>query len=443
MCTRLFIPIKSVAVRGLKYSFVPCGKCYDCQVLQRNEWGTRLRLQIDSMPNKENYWAAFCTLTFSDLTIPRMPRVLYRDPRKYTDRNLCFDKSVGQRFCRSFRDHLRKVYKHVKPIYLFCSEFGETTARPHHHFFCFLPKTIDPKEIFSYINRKWRKYGFVFPRDFNGGTDENGYYHKPFLVENLYKTVSYVCKYVTKSIAFDEQFNEKEFWHESKNKKIRLANYRPYHIQTRGLAENWLSSATDDRKVAVLRTGFFFPAIEKPVPCPLYIRRKILFDPDYIKDGKKRLVRRHPSAFFLRNAEAIFKQYLETKRSYYEKVFTTLHSHLDSNFFTEKSRLSFSRLAEFSFSSLALYHLLYFGRDWGQVRQTDASAEWVVGFDWRKPATDPDIGNLLNFDDYCQMQDDLYLVNAVYVEFTMHSYAQNAALERKVKKSRELRLLGV
>ncbi len=59
MCTRLFIPIKSVAVRGLKYSFVPCGKCYDCQTLQRNEWGTRLRLQIDSMPDKDDYWATF------------------------------------------------------------------------------------------------------------------------------------------------------------------------------------------------------------------------------------------------------------------------------------------------------------------------------------------------------------------------------------------------
>ena len=159
MCTRLFIPIKSVAVRGLKYSFVPCGKCYDCQVLQRNEWGTRLRLQIDSMPNKENYWAAFCTLTFSDLTIPRMPRVLYRDPRKYTDRNLCFDKSVGQRFCRSFRDHLRKVYKHVKPIYLFCSEFGETTARPHHHFFVFYPRLLTRRKFLAILTENGASMG--------------------------------------------------------------------------------------------------------------------------------------------------------------------------------------------------------------------------------------------------------------------------------------------
>ena len=443
MCTRLFIPIKSVAVRGLKYSFVPCGKCYDCQVLQRNEWGTRLRLQIDSMPDKDKYWAGFCTLTFSDDTIPRMPRILYRNPKKYTDRNLCFDKSIGQRFCRSFRDHLRKVYGHVKPIYLFCSEFGETTARPHHHFFCFLPNSIDPKEIFSYINRKWRKYGFVFPRDFNGGSDKDGYYHKSFLVENLYRTVAYVCKYVTKSIAFDEQFNEKEFWHESKNKKIRLANYRPYHIQTRSLAQNWLSLASDSKKVAVLRTGFFFPAIEKPVPCPLYIRRKILFDPDYVKKDGKRLVRRHPSAFFMRNAEEIFKQQLETKKGYYEKIFNTLGPHVDSAFFSPKSRTAFSRLAQFSSTSLALYHLLYFGRDWGEIRTTDSYSEWVAGFDWRKLATDVNTDGLLDYDYYLQLQDDLYLINAVYVDFTNHSYVRKAALERKVKKSRELRLKGV
>lgn len=442
MCIRNFIGIKSVAVRGIKYGFVPCGKCYDCMTLQRNEWSTRLRLHIDSIPDKDNYWAAFCTLTFSPDAIPRVPRVLYRNPKMYTDNNLCFRKDIGQRFCRSFRDHLRKVYGVVKPVYLFCSEFGEITARPHHHFFCFLSKSVDAKEIFNYINRKWKKYGFVFPRNFNGGTDRNGYAHKPFLVDNLYKTVSYVCKYVTKSIAFEEHFNTKEFWHESKDKTVRLADFKPYHIQTRSLAKNWLDSTADSKKMNAMKSGFFFVGYDKLVPCPLYIRRKLLFDNDYVKEKGRRLVRRHPSNFFIRNVEEIFNQRLENRRLYYEKIMPFIRSQLDSGIFGENIKSSFYYLSRWDARTLARWDLLYFGRDWGQVRVNSTALEWLAGYDWRKPVLDPASGIFIDYEFYQAVQNHYYNVNMAFVELTKNATRAKAALERDVNKIRELRYIG-
>lgn len=439
MCRRKIIPVRSVSPAGVRFAFVPCGKCYECMTLARNEWSTRLRCAIKSLGKFEdldNYYGGFLTLTFNENSIPRIPRVLCKNYKMWNDKLYCFDREIGQKFCRSFRDHLRKKYGVVKPIYMFVSEFGENTARPHHHFFCYLPKFCAPLEIFNYIKRKWSRYGFICPRDFAGGLDSKGYMHRPFLCDNLGKSISYVCKYITKSIDFEEQFNKRNFYHETKNHQIKLYKYMPYHIQSRSLGSAYLDSLDEKQKIEVLKNGLLFNGYEKKVPLPLYFQRKLLYDTVYQKVDGKRLVRRKPSAFFAKFCEEIYQHKLDVRSNFYDSLFSHHFTKLCLSNSVGESRFkcALSFLGSLGSRVVAHYDILYFGLGWNEWTTCKTARGLLRRVDFRCQSLNVAPRYLVDYDFYCRLTEAILIVNLAYNAETLPDSLRKIEDERKLKR---------
>lgn len=125
--------MKCVTPLLLDGEYVPCGHCYACQTIRRNEWDLRLRVQF---MNSE--YAAFVTLTYEDRYLPYMGIVSIDDHQKF----------IGT---------LRSKARDVKFRYYCVGEYGETFGRPHMHYLLFFDKDID---IVRLVNESW-PFGFT------------------------------------------------------------------------------------------------------------------------------------------------------------------------------------------------------------------------------------------------------------------------------------------
>ena len=93
----------------------PCGRCYDCVMQRRTQLYVRNKIEFDTHLN-----SYFITLTYNDENIQKLPynelAQLYEHPR--IEIQLFFKR-------------LRKKYGYCR--YFYCSEYGDTTLRPHYH----------------------------------------------------------------------------------------------------------------------------------------------------------------------------------------------------------------------------------------------------------------------------------------------------------------------
>lgn len=264
--------IKSVGCTHPVEQFIPCGKCFDCRKRDQNSWLFRLKAEISSL-HPTQWYGAFVTLTYNDRSLPHIPRQLCKDDQM-TD--MCFSKVHARKFIelvRKYCESFGAVYdKSIK--YMFCSEFGERTQRSHYHALFIVPICVEPHGLFNFVKQNWKKYGFVFPKDFEGGQDGHGYIHKPFVVESLEKAAHYVSKYISKDIAYMSKIDlrrycrsitlrtagkyEKRFYRYrgllyeklvlrdgkevKKDEKVKLTDYLPFHLQSRCLGISYIEN---------------------------------------------------------------------------------------------------------------------------------------------------------------------------------------------------------
>lgn len=133
----------------------------------------------------------FVTLTFSDHNL----KYWCFDEFKIQ----CFDQDLINNFFKRLRDWLLRYYGITGITYLCAEELGHTTNRPHLHVLFSCP--LDAETFYGVIKEIW-KFGFIFPDNYEGGTDSHGYYHKPFQIaeENIQHSVMYCTKYMLKDV---------------------------------------------------------------------------------------------------------------------------------------------------------------------------------------------------------------------------------------------------
>lgn len=331
--------IKTVGCTHPVQQFIPCGKCYDCRKRDQNSWLFRLKAEISAL-DPAKWYGAFVTLTYNDKSLPYIPRQLVKDD---APSDMCFSKVHARKFIelvRKYCESFGAVYdKAIK--YMFCSEFGEHTQRSHYHALFIVPSFVNPLGLFEFVKKNWQEYGFVFPKDFQGGEDGHGYIHKPFVVESLEKAAHYVSKYISKDIAYMSKIDlrryrrsitlrnagkyEKRFYRYrgllyeklvlrdgkevKKDEKIKLTDYLPFHLQSRCLGISYvedLKKKGDSSILEKIADGEFFVGELFARQLPRYILNKLLFKVRYGKKRSKRVVRYYHSNFLKQNSQKVF-----------------------------------------------------------------------------------------------------------------------------------------
>lgn len=112
---------------------------------------------------------------------------------------LAFDQTLVCNFFKKLRDYMLYYHNFTSLTYLCAEELGHTTNRPHHHLLIAMPSNISPEDVYSIFAELWT-YGYIYPKQYDGGTDSHGFYHRPILVakDHLMNTVLYCVKYMLK-----------------------------------------------------------------------------------------------------------------------------------------------------------------------------------------------------------------------------------------------------
>lgn len=387
MCVSLKMRIKSVSPQGVQHAFIPCGKCLECRLSQQFGWTTRFRLAVQAMENDSTCGChvGFGTLTYNEEHLPHVPHVLVSDSKKesYPITPCCFDRDHVRGLIKRVRDWLYDTYDIKKPTYLLCCEYGEHTQRPHYHFAFACPLRVDMFALHALIKRYWcdeKDYGFICPKDFEGSREHK---IKPFVALNNSHVVGYVTKYTCKDIKFYEYLKKDDFVKKFEVvdgetgellETVRLADYVPFHMQSRCLGSGFIDSLSESEKLVLLRDGFQFVGESKLHSLPKYFKDKILYKNIYKKkpDGS-RLVRRKPTHFFVTHVEDVY----ECKRKSVEEV---MRKWLSSDYWFNlrgKDKVSKDLIkiyeslkADCHVSPLQLshYYLSFFGVPWEKCR---------------------------------------------------------------------------
>lgn len=243
MCTKSYFRIKSVSPAGIKYSFLPCGRCFDCRQSLKSQWIFRVRAELSALTAK-GWKIGFFTLTYNDEHLPLIPEDLIKGPYRPIP---CFDKSHIRFFVNSVRKWLQKKYncfKELKPRIMICSEFGELRKRPHYHGIICFPANVDAEALHLKMKKVWYSptrpdikgmddgFGYFGPFNFDGDVDDDGKVGKPFICDSVKAGAMYACKYVCKDINFLESVSEFDFfksrkfyWDEMSFKKVYLDDF--------------------------------------------------------------------------------------------------------------------------------------------------------------------------------------------------------------------------
>lgn len=321
MCTH-YLKVRSTSYAGIKYAYVPCGKCADCRKSIQNAWTWRLLSEF-YMAKMKGWNVGFITLTYAPDNLPYIPDECFKNPLEITPIP-CFSRDN----VRGWIDNIRQYCKHHfgfkndKNIrYFVCSELGSVTKRPHYHALLAWSKEVSYEKMFEICKRYWH-FGLVGPKTYQGDTK-----NLPFeVVGDCSKVLQYVSKYVSKDIDFTDITKEYKFYDKLKDypedscerELVRMfKRCQPFHIQSRSFGYEPIKNMSNEDKLKVLQHGFSIVGSDKLWQVPLYIRNKILFDNYYIfGDDGKRLCRRRSSAFFEKCKHEIYEQKIDFYKDY-------------------------------------------------------------------------------------------------------------------------------
>lgn len=322
MCCNTF-KIKPVNPSASKRIFCQCGFCEDCRKSERNMWSFRLQAEI--LGRQAQGWnVGFLTMTYNDDNLPHFGASIGPDENwREVECEVgmpCFSRSDIRNFILRLRKYLWKHYNGITGIsYMICSELGDDTQRPHYHAIFSWPPIVDYKTMYEIIESLWCDKGFLFPKNYLGGVDKYGHNHKPFAVDCAADAARYCAKYVCKDLTFYNECFERGI--NVKDKYFRK-ECAPFHIQNRGLGQQFLATLSESDKVRMLTDGFSFIGESFLRSCPVYFRNKLIFDTHYVYDiyTHNRLVRRYANAFFESHKEVIYHSRLKTYTHFFEQI---------------------------------------------------------------------------------------------------------------------------
>ena len=336
MCMRPF-KIRPVNKNAPNVVYVPCGTCMDCRNAYKSQWQIRLTTEL-IQKQKLGWYVGFCTLTYDDVHLPRVPKELLLDIAK-TEDVACFDKQDIRTFILNIRRDLDEFWHVHGLVYMVCGEYGSYTRRPHYHCIFAWPKDVMPSEFFELIKKYWSPKGFVIPKDLNGGTDSKGRKHLPFIVQGSARFAGiYASKYTCKDLDF--AFNVKGKV-DVKHKDWR--RYQCFHVQSRSLGLSWLSSKSDAEKRELLSKGLSFVGDKHLHQLPVYFRNKILFSPYYVLERKvyKGVKLQDSQDAFMHRSDEV----LESEG--YSVVYRRLVRRKCTEFFEQNKHLVFAKRVKF------------------------------------------------------------------------------------------------
>lgn len=157
---------------------VPCGKCIGCRLAKSKDWANRCMMELNY--HDSSY---FVTLTYDDDHVNHSEFV--NDDGVITDILTC-----KKRDFQLFMKRLRKAFPDQDIRYFACTEYGETTARPHCHAILFGLKLDDLRPI------KITEMGdCLYTSDTLFSIWKNGLVS---IGEVTWESCAYVARYVTK-----------------------------------------------------------------------------------------------------------------------------------------------------------------------------------------------------------------------------------------------------
>lgn len=309
--------LKTKNPAGVRAAYVPVGGSQSVRRKQQSDWQFRLNAEFLTL-KKQGWNIAFATLTYSDRTIPTLPRELFVNESEYRSIR-CFSRSDVQCWIEHIRHYCAYHFGckgDTAVRYFVAAEYGSQTHRPHYHAVLGFPSSISYEKMHALCSYYW-EHGILFPRSPRG--DHNPMTGKDMLpfevVGDASKAFSYVSKYVCKDLDFEGQIEGIKL----KKGTHLYKNCQSFHIQSKGLGYSIVKDMTDAQKLDAYQNGIYFMTGEDyAYKMPLYLKNKLIFDNDYIiSSSGKRLVRRKASAFFDKHRKDIFKQ----KAKYYEELF--------------------------------------------------------------------------------------------------------------------------
>lgn len=161
--------------------FVPCGRCFACQINKSRDWAVRI-MQESSCHDD----SVFVTLTYDEEHLPRVG---------------AFQGTLVKRDLQNFFKRLRKNTG-KKLRYFSCGEYGENYARPHYHCIIFGLSPLGAQDV---VRRSWLL----------------GWSHVGSVT---FGSASYVARYTTKLLTKDK---EKFYSDNNLQKEFALMSRRP------------------------------------------------------------------------------------------------------------------------------------------------------------------------------------------------------------------------
>lgn len=163
---------KDIPFSKRDYIYVPCGKCFACQMNKARDWS--YRIMNESKLYEEN---VFITLTYNEENLPRVSET---------------QGTLVKRDLQNFMKRLRKAIAPRKIRFFACGEYGEKYVRPHYHLIIFNLGQSTLLQQPALLERCW-PFGFVSVGSVTFGS------------------ASYVARYTTKLLTGDKKKLYKEY----------------------------------------------------------------------------------------------------------------------------------------------------------------------------------------------------------------------------------------
>lgn len=254
---------------------IPCGRCVECRRRRASDW--RYRLLQEYKYGKDQRFT-FVTLTFSDEALSSLMMELSDDGREEFPDIHAVVRVAVRRFLERYRREFGVSLRHW-----FVTELGETTGRIHLH------GIISDCKCGSWYRGKWKIDKHKFDSFWKYGYTWLGWCNE--------KTISYICKYITKQSEHDLDYKSIILCSPGYGRAYIVHNWR-WHLS--------------DYKIENVKM-FCVTSTGHKVAMPRYYRERIF--PDDLRQDYVKYLRANPPPMVLDGIE-YFDGYVFNIRKY-------------------------------------------------------------------------------------------------------------------------------
>lgn len=259
---------------------VPCGHCEECRNANVTEWQTRISFEIQHTYAKHGC-CIFLTFTYNDEHLP-----IYSDDScgLYIP---AFSREDVFRCLNRVKVWANKKYGKGSYKYIWCSEYGKFTRRPHYHCLFFLGSLVDPIAFALKCRSAWQPLGFMFPKwsDSRQCFVDNSNNPSDILLRDRAGGAKYISKYVTKDMSYfgmpevDSYINDPDPTSRQMHRNM-IQGYLPRHWQSNHLGSSILDSidlSTPEKVNDLFSKGIWNPITQEYDPIPRYLLNQLIY----------------------------------------------------------------------------------------------------------------------------------------------------------------------